>query len=226
MTPRIVVDLEPGVALGKLLPGIDLLDVAYGATRGGARGMLLPISATGRAPLYTADLFDRPGLPMLIVKCADTELERAAGLGSSPERILVTAERGTVLTDFAALSDHVERSAGSSQEIAALIEAESSHLKSAIRAGVHWVYFPTKRLFECKSLEEAEAERSRLVSAALAASKLNLRVGLFGPAGRHLPASLAAIEGVEEIVPTPDLWTMALRSGWENAVSEFIQLSR
>ena len=124
MIPRIMVDLEPGAAIGKLLPGLDLLGIAYGATRGGARGMILPIGATGRPPLYTADLFDRPGLPTLIVKCADSELERAAGLGSAPERILVTGERGVALQDLTGLGDYISRSAGSNQEVMVLIDPE------------------------------------------------------------------------------------------------------
>ncbi|MBU0691257.1 pyridoxine 5'-phosphate synthase [bacterium] len=226
MIPRILVDLEPGAAIGKLLPELDLLGIAYGATRGGARGMLLPISATGRPPLYTADLFDRPGLPTLIIKCSDSELERAAGLGSAPERILVTGDRGSALQDFTGLNDFLGRSAGSNQEVAVLIEPEAAMLKSAARIGCAWVFFPTNKLYECKSVEEAEAELGRITSAALAANKLNLRIGAIGPAGRHLPSALAQIPYLEELVPTPDLWTHALRVGWESAVTDYLNLCR
>ncbi len=226
MIPRIMVDLEPGVAIGKLLPEMDLLGIAYGATRGGARGMILPIGATGRPPLYTADLFDRPGLPTLIVKCTDSELERAAGLGSAPERILVTAERGLSLQDLSNLEDYIARSAGSNQEVVVLIEPEIALLKSASRIGCSWVYFPTNKLFECKSVEEAEAERGRITSAALAANKLNLRIGVTGPTGQHLLSTLAQVPYIEEIAPTPDLWVQALRVGWESAAAEYLNLCR
>ena len=226
MVPRILVDLEPGAAIGKLLPELDLLGIAYGATRGGARGVVLPISATGRPPLYTADLFDRPGLPTLIVKCSESELDRAAGLGSAPERIFVTAEHGAVLQDLTNLSDFIDRSAGSNQEIAVLIEPEAAMLKSASRIGCSWVYFSTKRLYESKSVDEAEAERGRITSAVMGANKLNLRAGVIGPTGQHLPSALAAIPYLEEIIPTPDLWIQALRTGWESAVAEYLTLCR
>jgi hypothetical protein len=226
MTPRIIVDLEPGAAIERILPDIDLLGIAYAATRGGARGIMLPISATGRPPLYSAELFDRPGLPTLIVKCSESELERAAALGTSPERILVTGERGGTLKDLSGLNQHISRSAGSHQEIAALVDPEVAILKSAARLGCAWVYFPTETLYSAKSVEEGEVERTRLTSAALAANKLNLRVGLIGPTGRHLPSTLAEIPYIEEIAPTPDLWVQAIRSGWECAVADLIQLCR
>ena len=188
--------------------------------------MILPIGATGRPPLYTADLFDRPGLPTLIVKCADSELERAAGLGSAPERILVTGERGAALQDLTGLGDYIARSAGSNQEVMALVEPEAALLKSAARIGCSWVYFPTNTLFESKSVDEAEAERGRMTSAALAANKMNLRAGVTGPTGQHLPSTLAQIPYIEEIAPTPDLWVQALRIGWESAVTEYMTLCR
>lgn len=226
MMPRIIVDLEPGALISKLLPELDLLGIAYGATRGGARGMLLPISVTGRPPLYTADLFDRPGLPTLTIKCSESELDRAAGLGSAPERILVTGERNSVLQDFAGLGDYIGRSAGSNQEVAVLVEPEAAMLKTAARIGCAWVFFPTDKLFESKSVDEAEAERGRLTSAALAANRINLRVGVIGPTGQHLPSALAQVPYIEEIVPTPDLWVQALRVGWESAVADYLNLCR
>lgn len=226
MIPRMMVDLEPGAAIAKLLPDLDLLGIAYGATRGGARGMILPISATGRPPQYTADLFDRPGLPTLIVKCSDSELDKAAGLGSAPERILVTGERGSILQDLSNLGDYIGRSAGSNQEVMVLVEPEVDILKKAVRCGCSWVYFSTKTLFECKSVDEAEAERGRISSAAMAANKLNLRVGVIGPTGQHLPSALAQILYIEEIAPSPDLWIQALRVGWESAVAEYLNLCR
>jgi hypothetical protein len=226
MTPRVILDIEPGAAIERILTGNDQLGIAYAATRGGARGIMLPISATGRPPLYSVDLFDRSGLPTLIVKCDESELERAAALGSAPERILVTGERGCTLQDITGLGQHISRSAGTHQETAALVDPEIAILKSASRLGCAWVYFPTDTLYAAKSVDEGEAERARLTSAALAANKLNLRIGLIGPTGRHLPFTLASLPFVEEITPTPDLWVQALRVGWENAVAEFLRLCR
>jgi hypothetical protein len=183
---------------------------------------LLPISETGKNSRYSADLFDRAGLPLLIVKCDISDLERAAALGSAPDRILVTAERGRHITEFSMLAGYSSRSSGTHQELAALIEPETSALKELVKAKAQWAYFSTDKIFSSSSLEEADAERARIISAAHAANRLKLRVALIGPVGRHLAPSLASVPYIEEMIPTPDLWYLALRAGWERAVSDFM----
>jgi len=224
MIPRVVLDLEVGSAIARVLPELDLLGVAYGATRGGAEGIILPIAETGRQSNYSADLFDRPGLPLLTVKCEVTELERAAALGSAPDRLLITGDRGGCVKDFSHVDEYVSRSSGSHQEIGVLVEAETASLKALAKTGARWAYLGCGAAHSCESTEAAEAELARLTSAALSANKLGLRVALHGPTGRQLPVALGALPHVEEIAPTPDLWVSALRIGFENAVQDFIRL--
>ena len=70
-------------------------------------------------------------------------------------------------------------------------------------------------------MAEAESEIAKLTSAALAAEKLNLRIALYGATGNHLPSIFSAIPHLEEVYPTPDLWNLALRLGWERAIAEY-----
>lgn len=221
MTPRIGLDLEPGMLISRVLTDLDLLDVAYGATHGGVQSLLAPLSAFAAGTPYSADLFCRPGLPLFTVKAEPEQQDQVLGLGNAPDRVLLTGTRGHALTNFDRSAEFVKNVAGFAQEIGVLIEPEASSLRELGRARVQWAFFSTEPLFRAVSLTEAEAEIARLTSAAVAADKLNLRVALYGPTGRHLPASFRNIPRLEEVYPTPDLWNLALRLGWERAVTEY-----
>lgn len=224
MTPRIGLDLEIGLQIARVLPEIDLLDIAYGAVRGGAQVVLVPVSAFVTSTAYAPDLFNRPGLPLFSVKSELEDLDRVPGLGVAPDRILIVDQRNRPVVDAARAADMAARVIGTSQEIAVLAQPEPNALKELSRAKIQWVYFSTDTVFQAAGREEAETELARLNSAALAANKVRLRVALIGPTGRHLPSSFASIPFVEEIYPVPDLWSMAFRLGWEQAVAEYRNL--
>lgn len=222
MIPRIGLDLEPGLHIARILPDIDLLDVAYGAVHGGAQAIMLPVAAFVSLS-YTPNHFKQPGLPLFVVRTEIGDLDRVPGLGRTPDRIFVTEERGRVVQDWPRLTAFTTRGGGD-QELAVLIEPEVSALKELARIRAQWAYFSTVSVVEAKEPQQAEAEIARLTSACLAAGKINLRTALWGPTGRHLPQALAEIPNVEELYPTPDLWGMALRLGWERAVEEYRRL--
>ncbi|RPH95591.1 hypothetical protein EHM69_03845 [candidate division KSB1 bacterium] len=224
MILRIGLDLEPGLHIARAVPDLDLLDIAYGAVHGGAQIIMLPVSAFVTSASYTPDLFRRPGLPVLAVKTEIEDLDRISGLGSAPDRIFITGERGRPVEDLARVAAFMARTGGTDQEIAVLIEPEAAPLKEISRLRAHWAVFSTERVFGLSTLAETQEEIARLTSATLAASHVRLRTALFGPTGRHLPQALSRIPNVEEIYPTPDLWAMALRSGWGQAVSEYRSL--
>ena len=226
MIPRIGLDLEPATLIARALPDLDLLDIVYAAVHGGAHAAMVPARLFFESGDYTPELFDRPALPLLAVKLESEFLDRLPHLGGAPDRIVLTADGNRALHDSLTVAEAARRMAAEGQEIGALIEPEPSSLKELSRARVQWAYFSTTKVFESATSAEAQAELARLTSAALAASKLNLRVALWGPTGRHLPPALGAIPNVEEIYPTPDLWTWALRLGWERAVTEFSRLLR
>lgn len=222
MIPRIGLDLEAGLHVARAVPDLDLLDVAYGAVHGGAQVLMLPMAAFVSSA-YTPDLFKRPGLPLLVVKTEVDDLDRVSGLGRAPDRILVVGERGRTVQDCSRVAAFAVRS-GDDCELAVLIEPEVSALKELTRLHAHWAYFPTEPVVAASTPQAAGDELARLTSACLAAAKVNLRVALWGPTGRHLPQAFSALPNVEEIYPVPDLWAMALRSGWEMAVSEYRRL--
>ncbi|MCX6600440.1 MAG: pyridoxine 5'-phosphate synthase [bacterium] len=223
MIPRIGLDLEAGLHIARAVPDLDLLDVAYGAVHGGAQVLMLPMAAFVSSA-YTPDLFKRPGLPLLVVKTEVDDLDRVTGLGRAPDRVLVVGERGRTVQDWSRVAAFAARTGGEDFELAALIEPEVSALKELIRLHAHWAYFSTESVVAASTSQAAEAELARLTSACLAAAKVNLRVALWGPTGRHLPQAFAALPNVEEIYPVPDLWAMALRLGWERAIEELRRL--
>jgi len=222
MTPRIGLDLEPGLQVARAVPNLDLLDIAYGAVHGGAQVLMLPMAAFVSAS-YTPDLFQRPGLPLVVVKTELDDLDRVSGLGHAPDRLLVVGDHGRTVQDWSRIAAFTTRT-GDVYDLAVLIEPEVSALKELTRVRAHWAFFPTETAVSASTPEAAEAELARLTSACLAAAKIRLRVALWGPTGRHLPQAFAALPHVEEIYPVPDLWAMALRSGWERAVSEYRRL--
>ena len=224
MIPRLGLDLEPGLLISRVLSDLDLLDVAYGATHGGVQALMVPVSAFGDGTPYSADLFMRPGLPLLMVKAELEQMDQVLALGAAPDRVLLVGDRGRSLLDFTRVSEVVASVAGFSQEIAVLVEPDATSLRGLARARAHWAVFSSEALFRTNSASEADAELAKLTSAALAADKLNLRVALYGPTGRHLPASFSAVPHLEEVFPTPDLWNLALRLGWEGAVAEYRSL--
>ncbi|MBU0508224.1 hypothetical protein KKH27_05240 [bacterium] len=226
MIPRIGLDLEPGTAAMRVIPGLDLLDIAYAATHGGAQIIIAPARLLFESEDYDPGLFDRPGLPLFAVKAEPTDLDRLPALGGAADRIVIAGERNLPVLDPQSAAESARRGAAAGQDIGVLIEPDAAALKEISRARVNWAYFSTLRAFESATSEEAEAEIARLTSAALAANRLNLRTALWGPTGRHLPAALCAIPYVEEVYPTPDLWAMALRSGWERAVADYARLMR
>jgi hypothetical protein len=226
VTPRIGLDLEPGMQISRIIPDLDLLDVAYGAVRGGAQIILVPVSAFVTSTTYSPELFNRPGLPLFAVRTEAEDLDRIPGLGVAPDRVVISGARGSALTDVARVADIAQRVVGVNQEIGMLVAPDPSAIKELSRARVEWVYFSTESAFRAASREEAEMETARLASAALAANRVNLRVALYGPTGRHLPTAFSAMSHVEEIYPAPDLWAMALRLGWEGAISEYRYLLR
>jgi hypothetical protein len=223
MIPRIGLDLEAGLHIARAVPDLDLLDIAYGAVHGGAHIVMLPVAAFVTSA-YTPDLFKRPGLPLLAVKSEVDDLDRVPGLGHAPDRILIVGERNRPVQDWSRITAFVSRAAAGDQEIAVLIEPEVSALKELVRLRVQWAFFPTEAAASASSPDAAANEIARLTSLTLAANKVNLRVALWGPTGRQLPPAFAALPHVEEIYPVPDLWAMALRSGWEQAVSEYRRL--
>jgi len=226
MTPRIGLDLEVGIQIARQLPELDLLDIAYGAVHGGAEAILVPMTAFLTGAIVSAQLFDRPGLPLFAVKTEIKDLDRVPSLGAAVDRIVVVGENGRGLVEPGEAAQNARQIAGAGQEVGVLCEAEAGALKELAKARVQWAYFPTAALFRAVSTEEAQDEIAKLTSAALAASRIRLRVALWGATGNHLPSALASIPFVEEIYPTPDLWSMALRSGWERAVSEYRYLMR
>lgn len=224
MIARIGIDLEPGVQIARTLTGLDLLDCAYGATRGGARSIVVPVSAFVGSTSYTPELFSRPGLPLFVVKCEADDLDRIPGLGAAPDRVLIVGDRGRPVGDLARLADWIPRIIAGGQEVALLCEPEVNVIKELSRAKAHWAFFSTEVAYHAAGLDTATDEFARIQSAALAARKLGLRVGLYGPTGRQLPSAFARIEALEEVVPTPDLWSAALRLGWEGALREYREL--
>lgn len=226
MIARIGLDLEVGLHIARVLPGLDLLDVAYGAVHGGVQVLMFPVTAFVTSAAETADLFDRPGLPLLAVKCELGDLDRIPGLGPVPDRIVVVGDGGRIVTDVAGVAAKLRQVVSPSQETAVLVNAEAAPLKELARARIQWAFFSTEAAFRASSSDEMQAEVARLSSAALAAGHVGLRVALLGPTGRHLPPALAALSNIEEIFPVPDLWAMALRSGWEKAVAEYARLYR
>jgi hypothetical protein len=222
MIPRIGLDLEAGLQVARVVPDLDLLDIAYGAVHGGAQVLMLPMSAFVSSA-HTPDLFQRPGLPLMVVKTEVDDLDRVSGLGRVPDRILIVGERGRTVQDWSRVATFATRT-GNDHDLGVLIEPEVSALKELARLHAQWAFFPTESVLAASSPQAAEAELARLTSACLAAAKIHLRVALWGPTGRHLPQSFAALPHVEEIYPVPDLWAMALRSGWEQAVSEYRRL--
>ena len=223
MIPRIGLDLEAGLHIARAVPDLDLLDMAYGAVHGGAHIIMLPVAAFVTSA-YTPDLFKRPGLPLLAVKTEVDDLDRIPGLGHAPDRILIVGERSRSVQDWSRITAFAARAAAGDQEFGVLIEPEVPALKELMRMRAQWAYFSTEAAVNAASQEAAADELARLTSAALAANKVKLRVALWGPTGRQLPQALAALPHVEEIYPVPDLWAMALRSGWEKAVSEYRRL--
>jgi hypothetical protein len=226
MMPRIGLDMEPGVQMARLLPGLDLLDIAYAASHGGAQIIMVPVTAFVASAAYTPDLFHRPGLPLFCVKAEPADFDRLAGLGHAPDRIMMVGERQRAMSEIASVADILMHLTTGGHELAVLVEPEIAVLKELARARAQWAVFPTENLAGAGSPEIAEAELARLTAAALAANRLKLRVGLWGPTGRHLPPALAAVPHCEEIYPAPDLWAMALRAGWERAVMEYQHLLR
>ncbi len=224
MIPRLGLDLEPGLLISKVLTDLDLLDIAYGATHGGVQALVVPVSAFAAGTPYSADLFMRPGLPLLIVKAEIEQMDQVLALGAAPDRVLLAGDRGRTVLDFVRVREAVESVAGFSQEIAVLVEPDAPALRELARARAHWAVFSSDALFRTNSAAEAEAEIAKLTSAAIAADKLNLRVALYGPTGRHLPTSFHSIPHLEELYPTPDLWNLALRLGWEGAIAEYRSL--
>lgn len=223
MIPRIGLDLEAGLHIARAVPDLDLLDMAYGAVHGGAQVIMLPVAAFVTSA-YTPDLFKRPGLPLLAVKTEVDDLDRIPGLGSAPDRILIVGERNRPVQDWSRIMAFAARAGSGDQEFGILIEPEVSALKELVRMRAQWAYFSTEAAVNASTQEAAGDELARLTSAALAANKVKLRVALWGPTGRQLPQALAALPHVEEIYPVLDLWAMALRSGWEKAVSEYRRL--
>jgi len=221
VTLRIGLDLEPGLVISRVLTDLDLLDIAYAATHGGAQSLLAPIAIFGAGTPYSADLFFRPGLPLFMVKAELDELDKVLAMGNAPDRVLVTGDRGRPLQEFDRLTEFAKAVKGFSQEIGALVEPEALALRELARARVQWVFFSTEPLVRAAAHTDAEAELARLTSAAVAAGKLGQRVALCGPTGRHLPSTFASIPHLEEIYPTPDLWNHALRLGWERALAEY-----
>ena len=180
MIPWIGVDLEPGVEIARTLPDLDLLDIAYSATHGGANAFLLPASEATRSSRHSADLFDRPGLPLLTIKAGIDELDRLAVIGSAPDRILLTGERGQPLRDPSRVAEMKSIAAGGAQELAVVVDAEANAIKELSRLKVQWVFFRTDEVYLASSTQAAEADLAKLTSAALIAHKLNLRVALWG----------------------------------------------
>lgn len=219
MRPRIFVSLEPAARVGAIIPGLDDLDIAYACARGGATGLVVnaPTDAIVRDSLTR---FDRPGLPLLCVHASLYQLDDLGKLGTAPDRFLVSDEGRSVI-DFVSVTALVERLTGTHQEVAVLIEPDPQVLKQVIRSRINWVAFSTETLCHAESRVRAEDELLRLSSAALLARKNGLRVMLYGPVEQHLAASVASIEGVEELVPHPTLWQLAIRHGWEGAIEKF-----
>jgi hypothetical protein len=221
LIPRIGLDLEPGVHIARVIPDLDLLDMAYGAVHGGVQVVMLPISAFVNSDLYPPALFSRPGIPFFAVKSEIEDLDRVPALGNAPDRVIVMGERGRAVSDLAHATEIIHQIAGAAQEFGIVVDPEPSALKELSRAKLHWAYFSTEPVFGAAGPEEAEVQLARLASAAAAAHHLKLRVAMIGPCGKHLAPALAAVPHLEELYPAPDLWAMALRSGWEGAVSEF-----
>ncbi len=224
MIPRIALDLEPGLLIARELPDLDLLDVAFGATHGGVQALLVPVSAFGVGTAYSIEHFMRPGLPLLVLKAEIEHMDQVLSLGAAPDRVLLVGDRGRTLLDLSRVAEVVQNTTGFSQEIAALVEPDAASLKDLARARAQWAVFSTESLVRAGSLAEAENEIAKFTSAAVAAGKLNLRVSFYGPTGRHLPSAFASIPNLEEVIPTPDLWNLALRLGWERAVAEYRSL--
>ncbi len=221
MSVRVNLDLEPGVAVSRVLSDLDLLDVVYGAARAGAGALIIPMSALVGPQAISLALFDRPALPMIIVKCEEGDFDRIPNLGSTPDRILLTADRGRPNPDLSRATDMIARITSTGQEVGVLIDPEVAHLKEAARLKCRWAYFPTDNAYRATNSGEADDEIARICTASLAANRLGMRVGAIGPMGRHLSPALSEIPHLEELCPSSDLWISALRVGWDRALDEF-----
>lgn len=224
MRPRIFVSLEPAARVGTIIPGLDDLDIAYACARGGAAGLVVsaPTESIARENLSR---FDRPGLPLLCMHASLHQLDELGRLGNVPDRFLISDEGRSVI-DFVSVSALVERLAGTHQEVAVLVEPDPQVLKQVIRSRVSWVAFSTENLCHSESRVRADDELLRLSSTVLLARKNGLRVMLYGPVEQHLASSLGAMDGVEEIIPHPTLWQLALRHGWEQSLEVFARWLR
>lgn len=219
MRPRIFVSLEPAARVGAIISGLDDLDIAYACARAGAAGLVVSVPAD-TSVRDSLTRFDRTGLPLLCVHSYLHQLDDLGKLGSAPDRFLVSDEGRSVM-DFISISGLVERLVGTHQEVAVLVEPEPQVLKQVIRSRVNWVAFSTESLCHAVTRLGAEDELARLSSAALFARKGGLRVMLYGPIEQHLASSIGALESVDEVVPHPTLWQLAMRHGWEQSVEIF-----
>lgn len=219
MKPRILVSLEPVAKLAETIPELDDLDIAYACARAGASGLLV---AYPSEPVTKESLsrFDRSGLPLLCVQASLQHVDNLTRLGNSPDRFLISDD-GRTVQDFASVASLAERLRESHQEIAVLVEPEPKWLKELIRARVQWVVYSTAHLDSAANRAQADDELARLNSVTALARKNGLRVMLIGPMTQHLAASINRLESVEELVPQPTLWQLALRHGWENSLNIF-----
>ncbi len=219
MKPRVLVSLELFPKVAAVVPGMDDLDIAYACSRAGADGLVVAVPAE-QSNRDSLSRFDRAGLPLLCVHASLHQLDNLSALGSAPDRYLVSDD-GRAVKQFDSIAELKQRLAGTHQEIAVLIEPEPQTIKSAVKVRANWVAFSTTELQRAESLQHAEQELLRLRSAVLLASRNNLRVMIYGEIDRHLAPSLARLDGLEEVVPTNTLWTLALRHGWEQALETF-----
>ena len=224
MKPRIFVSLELLPRLAALVPSLDDLDVAYACSKAGADGLIVGVPAdTGHRD--SLNRFDRPGLPLLCVHASLYQLDALSALGSAPDRFLISDD-GRPCAKLDAVAEWQEKITGTHQEVAALIQPEPQMLKLAARARINWVAFSTETLQKAETRPEAEQELARLTSAAMLASRNKLCVMSYGAMDRHFAPSIAGLEGVDELVPTTTLWSLALRHGWEHAVETFYRWIR
>ncbi|MBK6766323.1 MAG: pyridoxine 5'-phosphate synthase [bacterium] len=219
MKPRVFVSLEPVARLAETIPDLDDLDIAYVAARSGASGLIVANPADGGSR-DSLTRFDRPGLPLLCVHASLQHVDNLSRLGNAPDRFLISDD-GRTVQDFHSIASLAERLVGSHQEVSVLIEPDPQVLKNLIRARVQWVVFATDRVHHAASRAQADDELARLNLIAALARKSGLRVMLYGPVEQHLAPSFAQLEAVEELVPLPTLWQLALRHGWENSLNIF-----
>lgn len=221
MKPRILVSLEPLPRIAAQIPGVDDLDIAYACARAGAAGIIVgvPADSSNRDSL---NRFDRPGLPLLCVHVTTRQIDMLGQLGSAPDRFLISDD-GRPLTALDPAAQIKERLNGTHQQVAALIDTEPNLIKLAIRARIEWLAFSTYDLQQSESRHAAEQELARLRTASVLCSRNGLRVMLYGNMDQHLVASMANLEGVEELAPVNTLWSLALRHGWEQAIDIFLR---